>query len=143
MQANSTVRGSLTFLEPEYSGGNWAIWQLGKLMEGEVVTLTYQATMGSELVEGTYMDKAYVKGLSVGGEEVLGVGDNGTEFVSTEVKVVKRKVVKESGGINLPDTGANTYISILSLLSLLAGIFFLSDRRFVCSAGNRHQMEES
>lgn len=143
MQANSTVRGSLTFLEPEYSGGNWAIWQLGKLMEGEVVTLTYQATMGSELVEGTYMDKAYVKGLSVVGEEVLGVGDNGTEFVSTEVKVVKRKVVKESGGINLPDTGANTYISILSLLSLLAGIFFLSDRRFVCSAGNRHQMEES
>ncbi|HOV30037.1 MAG TPA: hypothetical protein PLD77_03140, partial [Candidatus Dojkabacteria bacterium] len=98
--ATSSIRGNIKdnpTIEPTY-GGSPAIWILGDMKEGEIVTLTYIAKINLLNEPGIYKDLAFVQGDSILAEEntgdVLGlntrdensIGDN---FVGTKVLVVE------------------------------------------------------
>ncbi len=140
--ATSSRRGNLPLSEPAYSGDDWATWDLGDIQEGEVVTLTYKAKISTSTLPGTYTDQSYVKGMSLTDEEVLGVGANGTEFVSSNILVVTAtanptnnqntptEVETSSENIKkLPNTGVTIYLSIFGMFSILIGITLLKINR--------------
>lgn len=140
--ATSSRRGNLPLSEPAYSGDDWATWDLGDIQEGEVVTLTYKAKISTGTLPGTYTDQSYVKGMSLTDEEVLGVGANGTEFVSSNILVVTAtsnptnnqntptEVETSSENIKkLPNTGVTIYLSIFGMFSILIGITLLKINR--------------
>ncbi len=96
--ATSSDRGDLKAAdittEPTY--GSPGVWKLGNLTPGEVITLTYQAKIGSSVSDGTYPDLAFVSGFSDPNHnsetqpdpDVLGnLSFATTPFVSTQVSV--------------------------------------------------------
>lgn len=90
--AHSSVRGDLRALgittEPTYhSPGQW---QLGDMVGGEVVTLTYLATINSVVSPGTYPDVAYASGITDDEELIYdNLTATNTPFVGTLVTVYK------------------------------------------------------
>ncbi|NLD25526.1 LPXTG cell wall anchor domain-containing protein, partial [Candidatus Dojkabacteria bacterium] len=142
--ATSSVRGDLKVLnitsQPEYNGSP-AIWNLGDMVEGEVVTLTYKASINLVNEPGLYKDLAYVQGDKILSPkdtgDVLGVSYNpgyantdklGVNFIGTKVLVVEPI---EDGGevlgasITLPATGADTYITLGALISMILGFVLI------------------
>ncbi len=142
--AVSSVRGDLKALnitnQPTYNGSP-ATWILGKMVEGEVITLTYVAKINLLNEPGTYKDLAYVQGDSIlavlDTGDVLGLSYNGgytlTEtfgknFVGTRVLIIEPI---EDGGevlgasITLPVTGADTYITLGALISMILGFVLI------------------
>lgn len=155
--ASSSVRGDLktggTTTEPTYASPG--TWQLGDMIPGEVVTLTYLANIDSTQDSGIYPDLAWAQGESVGGSDILAsagtTGNIGEEnFVGTQVEIassiksrelirVEKKVEKQgevlAAETSLPATGAYTVWTILALslmgfgaLSLLFGLSLRSKK---------------
>ena len=129
------LKGNPT-IEPVYNGSP-AIWELGDMVEGEVVTLTYTAKINLLNEPGLYKDLAYVQGDSILAEkdegDVLGVNTDdensiGENFVGTKVLVIEPI---EDGGevlgasITLPATGADTYITLGALISMILGFVLI------------------
>lgn len=138
--ANSSVRGDLSGLgEPTYASPG--TWQLGDMIVGEVVTLTYLADISSSQDAGVYKDIAWARGLnSFSSAEVLAQGQNSQYvdgiFVGTNVEIVVN--AQETGTVNiektgevlgasteLPATGAPSFYLVLALSSLLSGIMLI------------------
>ena len=119
--------------EPEYhSPGDW---QLGNLLAGDIVELTYIADIDPTQTPGLYKDIAWAKGDEpVGGGTVLAIADDTTNFVGTQVNVIKdtqdtptREVEQKVEGqvlgasTTLPATGADTRWLYLALILGLLG----------------------
>lgn len=116
--AHSTVRGDLKAAnittEPTYASPG--TWQLGDMVAGEVVTLTYQANISGSQYPGLYPDLAWAQGNSAGGADVLANDMTGI-FVGTEVNVVKdtqsytsTNIVKNETKIQGQVLGASTFL---------------------------------
>lgn len=118
------VAGSPTG-EPTY--GSPGLWHLGTLMPGEVITLTYQAKIGSSVAAGTYNDLAFVKGNPApqSSTEILGnLSFANTPFVATTVSVLSPPLVPQVLGAEvLVNTGTNIVAAqyVLPIL-LIAGV---------------------
>ena len=145
--ASSSVRGDIkgdgTTTEPTYaSPGDW---NLGDMIPGEVVTLTYIADIQSSQDSGIYPDLAWAQGQSVGGSQVLAqAGTDGNigeaNFVGTDVEIsvaseirelvrVEKEETREGEvlGVSLPATGAKTLWMILAgALVALGSLLVLS-----------------
>ncbi len=135
------IKGSIT-IEPVYNEG-LATWNLGDMVEGEVVTLTYTAKINLLNEPGLYKDIAFVQGDSLLAEEgtgdVLGISYNpgyentdklSENFIGTKVLVVEPieeggEVLGASTALILPKTGAETYITLGAIISMILGIFLL------------------
>ena len=138
--AFSDVRGNLKGLgittEPTYaSPGDW---NLGDMISGEQVTLTYIADISGEQDSGLYKDLAWAKGLSDTNNSVLANDQEATPFfVGTSVAVImdadnpvkvsletdtKTKTKTKTKEVLGAATGTNTTWLILALILLLAGI---------------------
>ncbi len=136
--AISSVRGNLKpgiTTEPTYASPG--TWQLGDMIAGEVVTLTYIADISNDQKPGTYRDLALAQGTSTQNAEVVANDDTGT-FVGTNITVVrntqldttvnvkreeKREVVGEVlGASTLPATGSDNAWTFASILLTVAGL---------------------
>ncbi len=89
--ANSSTRGDLKAAsittEPTYASPG--VWQLGTMVPGEVVTLSYQAGISPTQEQGLYKDLAWTQGTVAtdpGSSTVL--GNDPSTFVGTAVNVV-------------------------------------------------------
>lgn len=122
--AADVVAGSPTG-QPTY--GSPGLWHLGSLMPGEVITLTYNAKIGSNVSDGTYHDLAFVKGnpSPLSSTEILGnLSIANTPFVATSVSVLSPPLVpKVLGAEILINTGTNIVAAqyVLPIL-LIAGV---------------------
>jgi LPXTG-motif cell wall-anchored protein len=111
------------------------------MKEGEIVTLTYTAKINLLNEPGTYKDIAFVQGDSLLAEkdsgDVLGISYDpseylhtdklGNNFVGTNVLVVEPieeggEVLGISTTLTLPKTGAETYITLGAIISMILGI---------------------
>ena len=139
--ATSSIRGNIkgsTTTEPIYNGVP-AVWKLGNMVEGEIVTLTYVARINLLNEPGTYKDIAYVQGDSLLAEtdtgDILGISYDPSEYLHTDklgVNFIGTNVLViepiEDGGevlgasITLPATGTDTYITLGALISMILGI---------------------
>ncbi len=139
------VLGSATGVlnTPEYKDNMPAIWEVGDMKEGDIITLTYQVTISETQDPGTYKDIAYTYGDSLlGVEDVLGSStiNPGTPFVGTEVIVVEEPELKEGevlgtaielekevlgAATELPKTGASTYLTLGALITMITGFLLL------------------
>jgi len=133
------VLGSWTGVstEPVYNGVP-AEWYIGDMKEGDEITLTYKAKVSSTQDAGTYRDIVYTYGTSILGGDVLGIGTYSgnsstnlvTEhFVGTEVLVIEDPILEEGevlgASIELPRTGAETYLTLGAILSMILGFILL------------------
>jgi hypothetical protein len=113
-----------------------------------VITLTYQAKVGSDLSAGLYNDLAWAQGSSRGFGTVLALGrdsefiDSDLTFVGTDVEVNKDTqqtgavAIEKEGevlgaSIELPSTGADTLWLILALSALITGLLFIFGGKFM------------
>jgi len=138
--ANSNVRGDLKAAtittEPTYASPG--TWNLGDMVEGEVVTLTYVADIANDQQTGLYKDLAWTEGESLASAQVLGNESTGT-FVGTDVNVitdpqtdtaeisVKKEEKKEGDvlGAVLPATGADSQWVMFGLYGLASGFLLV------------------
>lgn len=132
--ANSSVRGDLraSLITPEPTYASPGVWQLGDMVPGEVVTLTYLADIDGSEPAGLYPDVAWAEGQSLASTQVLANADTGV-FVGTNVNVVvsqggvsyngESKVLGAS--TSLPATGAETIWLVLGLGSLGLGLVLI------------------
>ena len=116
----------------EYDDGIPATWILGEMKEGESKVLTYQVRISEVQDPGIYDDLAYTYGDTVLTDvTVLGVSaiNHETAFVGTEVTVIAEDEMEEGevlgAAIELPATGAETYITLGVLISMILGMFLL------------------
>jgi hypothetical protein len=138
--ANSSIRGDLSsFGEPTYASPG--TWTLGDMIEGEVITLTYNASISSTQETGLHKDLAWAEGESLLGARVLGNSNTGV-FVDTEVLVIEPAEELEEGevlgvstvveeevkgvAITLAQTGAGILLALAGLISLLIGFLLLT-----------------
>ncbi|MDY0097131.1 MAG: choice-of-anchor K domain-containing protein [Candidatus Dojkabacteria bacterium] len=124
-----------TLLEPTYETGKPAIWSLGDMTEGDEITLTYMVKVSLLQDPGIYDDIAYTYGQSIlglGEGEILGISatDDTTNFVGTQVKIIEDPEIEEGevlgASIELPQTGAETYLTLAALISMILGIFLIA-----------------
>ena len=130
-----------TSTEPIYNGVP-AQWYLGDMKEGDEITLTYKAKVSLLQDPGTYKDIVYTYGTSIlpGAEDgdVLGLGvysgDPSTSlvksiFVGTQVLVIEDPILEEGevlgASIELPRTGAQTYLTLGAIISMILGFILL------------------
>lgn len=149
--ANSSVRGDIKnapTTQPTY--GSPGTWILGDMVKDEVVTLTYQAKIGSDVTAGTHPDLAYAYGEQPSGTSILAeaqaTGYISPEYVGTDVIValadpdgtlayeVERKETVTGqvlgASTELPATGMPLTLPLIGfglfvtgLLTLAAGLF--------------------
>ena len=150
--ANSDVRGDISGLgEPTYaSPGDW---NLGDMLPGEKVTLTYKTSISSNQEPGIYKDLAWTKGTHTSNAASASfLGNPGTGiFVGTavaislddlpEVKVEVEERVKEIeeegevlGAAILPATGAPNFWIMLIITVLLGGLTVILAGLFIKKA---------
>ena len=130
-KAVSSIRGDLVTAgittEPVY-GTTPAVWLLGDITEGEVITLTYTAQISSLQDPGLYKDIAWTYGKSLTDNTVLGNATSGV-FVGTQVNVVapveEGDVLGITDYVGLPNTGANTTFTIAAIASFMLGALLL------------------
>ena len=126
-----------TSTEPVYNGVP-AQWYIGDMQEGDEVTLTYKAKVSPLQGPGTYKDIVYTYGTSILGGNILGLGvysgDSSTSlvrssFVGTQVLVIQDPVLEEGEvlgtSIELPRTGAQTYLTLGAIISMILGFILL------------------
>ncbi|NTV54907.1 MAG: hypothetical protein HGA16_00175 [Candidatus Moranbacteria bacterium] len=119
------------------------IWDLGNLQDGEVITLSYDATVNAGTDAGEYPDLAYAQGVGQGGNLYAMAGLDGNiedgRYVGTAIAVVdsstpdpakvttdhtekEKKIVKGRVlGATLPETGSPTFLIMLLGLLLILG----------------------
>jgi LPXTG-motif cell wall-anchored protein len=133
--AVSSVRGDLKDLlvtpQPNYS--SFGTWELGTMLEGEKVTLSYEAKIANSQDAGLYKDLAWTQATDVVGERIIGSAEFGS-FAGTQVTVVDpvEDGVAQVLGVSLPNTGSNLLWIALSIFSVLSGLtmlFFAGRRR--------------
>jgi uncharacterized repeat protein (TIGR01451 family) len=130
--ANSTERGDLKAkgitTEPQYSSPG--TWNLGDMKEGEIITLTYETTISELQDPGTYKDIAYTYGDTLlSGLQFYGVSTTNpqTNYVGTEVRIIEEPEVEEgevlgaATSVELPRTGASTYLTLGAIVSMIIG----------------------
>jgi uncharacterized repeat protein (TIGR01451 family) len=128
--AVSNIRGNLKALgittEPTYASPGK--WNLGEMLEGEVVTLTYVGNISSTLDAGKYKDLAWTEGTTLTDDRTLGKAATGF-FASTNVNITEPVEQGQVLGITdeqtLPDTGASTMLTIGAVISMILGSIFL------------------
>jgi hypothetical protein len=85
--ANSSVRGNLKILgittEPTYASPG--TWQLGDMVDGEIVTLTYVTDVSNEQEPGNYPDLAWAYGDFE--EKIIYANEDSGKFVGTTVPI--------------------------------------------------------
>lgn len=138
--ASSNVRGDLKGLgiTPEPTYASPGLWQLGNMVAGEIVTLTYITDIAGTQEPGLYKDLAWAKGISLASATVLALAVNpgfvDTNFVGTEVRVVKEQQPGTSVKLEheekeevlgaataLPATGSQTALLIFAIAMLILG----------------------
>ncbi len=136
-RAISNVRGILDISAVKYSSPGK--WELGKILVGEIVTITYKALVTDLVDAGKYPDLAYAKGIGIMGSNLLAISEGsgfeindgivGKYFVGTQVKVENDPEIEEGevlgAAITLPRTGADTYITLGALISMILGFILL------------------
>ena len=143
--AISNTNPDLAVGEPTYASP--ADWNLGSMVDGETITLTYEARVTEDIDPGIYNDIAWTDGEDYYGkilgyaEEGEGSGKLAENFVGTQVEVEKetplktdvdvKEEEKEKEGdvlgasttIELPATGASTiwvkFISAIAFVGVL------------------------
>lgn len=120
---------SSTTTDPLYTNG-LGVWNLGTMTEGETITLTYMAHISDTQAPGTYENIAWAKGTSLIDTQILANANaEGGYFVSSSVKVVKTveegDVLGITDHVTLPNTGANTLLTITGITSMLLGFILL------------------
>ncbi len=132
--AVSSTRGNLVTAsvtgEPTYaSPGDW---ELGNMMSGEIVTLTYQAKIADNVTPGIYPDIAFVRGIATeatDSPEVLGnLTVSETPFVGTDVEVIV-PVSTEFTPPTLVETGQYLPVLLGVIPAFLLGLAALAYRR--------------
>jgi hypothetical protein len=114
-------------------------WDLGDMEKDEVITITYTALVTGNVDAGIYPDLTFAQGTGVRGLTILALSEesefeinNGIvdqNFVGTQVRVSEAPEL--DGGevlgasITLPATGADTYITLGALISMILGFVFL------------------
>lgn len=122
--------------EPTYNGTEKAQWLLGSMKEGDEIVVTYRTKISNTQDAGLYPDIAWVVGDSLSGGSVLGAStsDPATPFVGTEVKVIEDDIVEKGevlgASISLPNTGANTYLTLGALIMMIIGAISLLFKPF-------------
>lgn len=122
--------------EPTYNGTERAQWSLGSMKEGDEIVVTYRTKISNTQDAGLYPDIAWVVGDSLSGGSVLGAStsDPATPFVGTEVKVIEDDIVEKGevlgASISLPNTGANTYLTLGALIMMILGTISLLFKPF-------------
>lgn len=128
--------------EPNY--GSPGVWNLGDMVPGDVITLTYQAKIGDSLDSGTYKDLAWANGTNASYGNILALGHDSTYvddiFVGTDVTVSKD--TKQTGQVNieregevlgasteLPATGPSSAWLLIAMASLLGGILLIFGKK--------------
>jgi uncharacterized repeat protein (TIGR01451 family) len=131
--ANSSVRGDLKAAnittEPTY--GSPGSWNLGTMIPGEVVTLTYQTLIASTASAGTYPDIAFAAGCDIPSGEgdcdvnVLSNVSAGADspFVATNVTIKAPQVLGASTTV-LVNTGLSDMWRTMMAATLLIGLAF-------------------
>ncbi len=141
--AMSSVRGDLKLSavtpEPGY-GSSPGLWQLGTMIPGEVVTLTYQTKIASSVTPGTYPDIAFAGGCALPAQDpcpssevvLSNLSVTTTPFVSTEVTVVEPEVLAAETTV-LVNTGNGSVAaySMMALALLLTGVGLALGKRTV------------
>lgn len=112
---------------PQPSYGSLGTWLVGDMEEGDEVVLTYLANISTSQDAGTYEDLAWVKGDDVVSDPVIGDGEVGF-FADSNVRVVNdiEEGNAEVLGVSLPNTGAETLLTILGIISLLVGLILFA-----------------
>ncbi len=132
--AGSWTSSPVSVPEPVYQGNLPAMWSLGDMEEGDVITLTYLTKVSLLQDPGLYKDIAYTYATSLisgANGDVLGISmtDNNTNFVGTEVLVIEEPGIDEGevlgASIELPRTGAETYLTLGALISMILGFVLL------------------
>lgn len=106
--ADSSVRGDLktSLVTPEPTYHSPGTWQLGTMTPGEVVTLTYKATITDPVLPGLYRDVAWADGTSQSEARVLAdaqpLGYVAPVFVGTQVNIVKEQ--QQTASVNIVKT---------------------------------------
>ena len=143
--ANSNYRGNIKnapTIQPVYN--NDAVWLLGSMIPGEVVTLTYQAQISTSQQDGTYRDIAWAAGdgtpaviINAAHHNTLyATGVNSSyisgAFVGTEVTVDQQNRQPAATQVNirtitsqLPRTGIHMESVYLAVVGLLIGVITL------------------
>ncbi|KKU44984.1 MAG: RHS Repeat family [Microgenomates group bacterium GW2011_GWC2_46_7] len=147
--ANSSLRGDLKALlittEPTYASPG--VWQLGDMVPGEVVTLTYLADVSTSQDSGIYKDLAWAQGKNSYSDAIVrATGQNSTYvdgiFVGTDVEIDQSQrqtgsvAIEKTGEVlgastSLPATGANSLWLFLALGSLLSGLALIFGGKFM------------
>ncbi len=128
--AISNIRGNLKAqsitTEPTYASPGK--WNLGKMLEGEVITLTYVGNISDTLDAGKYKDLAWTEGVTLTDNRTLGSAATGF-FASTDVNITEPVEQGQVLGITdeqtLPDTGASTILTIGAICTMLLGLAFI------------------
>ncbi len=126
--ASSDIRGDIkasnVTTEPTYASPG--TWNLGDMVEGEVVTLTYLATISNAQDAGLYKDLAWTQGTNVLGNSIYGTAAFGL-FAGTQVNVIDdlEEGQAEVLGVSLPNTGANIIWAIFALASFSLGVILV------------------
>jgi len=125
-------------LEPSY--GSPGVWNIGDLLAGDEVVLTYEAKISTDQDGGTYKDIAWASGMNEAWGVLLAQGQNSTYvddvYVGTDVTVNENML--ETGSVDientgevlgasteLPATGANSGWLALALALLVSGLLFI------------------
>lgn len=123
-----------TVLEQPYGANTPGIWNLGDMTEGDSISITYSVRISLLQDTGVYKDIAYTYGesiLGIGMGDVLGVSatDSSTNFVGTTVLVIEDPEIEGGevlgASIELPQTGAETYLTLGALISMILGLILL------------------
>jgi uncharacterized repeat protein (TIGR01451 family) len=130
---------AISLTEPLY-GSTFAEWSLGDMKEGDVIVLSYTGNISATQDAGLYKDIAWVKGISLSGNTVLGNADTGI-FVGTQVNVVENyieegQVLGITDHVTLPDTGADTILTLGAIFTMILGflmVIFKSKKKYLFS----------
>ncbi len=135
--AISSERGTLDTSGVAYASPGE--WDLGDMRENESITISYTALVTGDISSGIYPDLSLAKGVGITESEILALSEespfeinNGIVseyFVGTQVKVEESPEIEEGevlgASIELPQTGAETYLTLGALISIILGLILL------------------
>lgn len=116
--------------EPSYASPGK--WNLGDMLVGETITLTYLAQISGSQAPGLYTDLAWAEGESLANTKVLAMAEDPgyieANFVGTQVKIITDDHDSQNltgqvlgASTELPATGAQTLWLIIALAMIAAG----------------------
>lgn len=135
--AESDIHGSLDTSGVVYASPG--LWDLGDMVKDEVITITYTALVTANVDAGEYPDLTFARGTGVRGLTILALSEESDfeinkgivdqHFVGTQVRIGEELEIEEGevlgAAITLPRTGADTYITLGALISMILGFILL------------------